>query len=230
MFADASLSTEIDGLFSDPRANAQLVRLNAGEIIFDGVAPLHDVMYVKRGEVRVYQHSADGAVRFGAIAGPGDWIGAAAVAGMPFNGKATATVTSELLVMPVERFLQLLRGNPETAVAFLRLTAQRLVQAQDETNRLMFKDCNARLIDALLGLSNCPTAVRVGDDVTVRVTHQQLAQAVGAARETISLALTELRHQNLLKTGRSRLTFNPTLLSAFTGSISRRRPALATSA
>ena len=45
--------------------------------------------------------------------------------------------------------------------------------------------------------------------------HEQLAQAVGAARETISLALTHLREQNLLRTGRNQLFFNPDALQEF---------------
>ena len=32
---------------------------------------------------------------------------------------------------------------------------------------------------------------------------------IGSARETVSLALTQLRQKNLLKTGRNRLSFNP---------------------
>ena len=46
---------------------------------------------------------------------------------------------------------------------------------------------------------------------------QQLAQAVGVARETVSLALTQLRHQNLLRTGRNQLFFDPEALRRFQG-------------
>jgi DNA-binding transcriptional regulator YhcF (GntR family) len=49
----------------------------------------------------------------------------------------------------------------------------------------------------------------------LRITHRQLAEAVGAARETISLALTQLRHQNLLRTGRNRVVFQIDAMKAF---------------
>jgi CRP-like cAMP-binding protein len=39
--------------------------------------------------------------------------------------------------------------------------------------------------------------------VILWMTHEQLAQAVGAARETVSLALTQLRQANVLRTGLS---------------------------
>jgi CRP-like cAMP-binding protein len=48
----------------------------------------------------------------------------------------------------------------------------------------------------------------------LRITHKQLAQAVGAARETISVCLTELRLKNLIRTGRNQLIFDPEQLQA----------------
>ena len=41
------------------------------------------------------------------------------------------------------------------------------------------------------------------------------AQAVGVAPETVSLALTEMRLKNLVRTGRNKLTFNPAALEQF---------------
>ena len=51
--------------------------------------------------------------------------------------------------------------------------------------------------------------------MALRCCHQQLAQAIGAARETVSLALTQLRQRNLLRTGRNRLSFIPGALEDF---------------
>ncbi|MGA2443519.1 MAG: helix-turn-helix domain-containing protein, partial [Tepidisphaeraceae bacterium] len=45
--------------------------------------------------------------------------------------------------------------------------------------------------------------------VELRITHAQLAEAVGAARETVTLCLIHLRQENLVHTSRSRVTFNP---------------------
>jgi CRP-like cAMP-binding protein len=45
--------------------------------------------------------------------------------------------------------------------------------------------------------------------VVVHITHQQLAQKVGVARETVSLALAQLRRRNVLRTGRNQLFFRP---------------------
>ena len=80
---------------------------------------------------------------------------------------------------------------------------------------LIFQDCNNRLIQTLIRFSHSAAATPAGDEVVLRITHHQLAQAVGVARETVSLALTQLRHRNLLRTGRNQLTFNPEALRQF---------------
>ena len=75
---------------------------------------------------------------------------------------------------------------------------------------MMFEDCNQRLVQTLLRFSRTAAATSLDDGgVVLRITHQQLAQAVGTARETVSLGLTQLRQRNLLRTGRNRLSFNP---------------------
>jgi CRP-like cAMP-binding protein len=211
--------TAIESLFTDPQAYAVRRSFHAGEIVIDETRPSPEVMFLHSGEVRVFQCTPDSSVRLGAIFGPGEWFGAAAIAGCALRGRAIASVETEVSILPADRLLALLHARPDAAVEFLKEAARRLMRAYDETTRLMFNDCNARLIDALIDLSTRPSAERIGPDVTVRITHQELAQAVGAARETISLALTGLRHKNLLQTGRSRLTFNPQLLMSFKASL-----------
>jgi hypothetical protein len=45
------------------------------------------------------------------------------------------------------------------------------------------------------------------------MTHAQLAEAIGVARETVSTCLIQLRHENLVQTGRNCINFNPLDLS-----------------
>ena len=57
-----------------------------------------------------------------------------------------------------------------------------------------------------------------GFDVVLRLTHEEIADAVGVARETVSVALMQLRRKNAVKTGRNRLTFSPEQLErSFSG-------------
>jgi CRP-like cAMP-binding protein len=67
-------------------------------------------------------------------------------------------------------------------------------------------------VRTLLELAGSSAASASSEGVVLHITHQQLAQKIGVARETVSLALSQLRRRNLLRTGRNQLTFNPSLL------------------
>jgi CRP/FNR family transcriptional regulator len=101
-------------------------------------------------------------------------------------------------------------------VFFLRDVARRLHAARTATSRFVFDDCERRIVKTLIDFSRTAAASpTTGDEVALRITHQQLAQAIGVARETVSLALTKLRRQSLVQTGRNRLVFNPVTLQEF---------------
>jgi CRP-like cAMP-binding protein len=98
------------------------------------------------------------------------------------------------------------------AWSLIETVARRLKQAWSDGSLLAFEDCRARLIKTLLRFSKSPAASRSAEGVVLCITHAQLAQAVGAARETISVCLTELRQRNIIRTGRNQLTFDPDTL------------------
>ena len=80
----------------------------------------------------------------------------------------------------------------------------------EESSRLIFDDCHTRLLKALIRFSHSAAASQGTAGIVLHITHLQLAQAIGVARETVSLALKDLRDQNVLKTGRNQVTFDPT--------------------
>ncbi len=115
-----------------------------------------------------------------------------------------------------EKFLALLATRPDAAAHVIRHLADGLRRARGDAARLVFDDCNQRLIKTMVRFANTAAATRqAGGPTVLHITHEQLAQAVGVARETVSLALTEFRHQNLVRTGRNQLVFNADALRAF---------------
>jgi CRP/FNR family transcriptional regulator len=137
----------------------------------------------------------------------------AAVGGMHDYGfQAKAHTASVVSVVSAERLLTALGERPEASLQIIHQLAARWKVAAEEAGCLAFDDCRERLIKTLVRFSGSAAATAAGDGVQLQMTHEDLAEAVGAARETISLALTELREAGLLSTGRNRLSFNPSLL------------------
>jgi CRP/FNR family transcriptional regulator len=134
----------------------------------------------------------------------------------PGHARAVAAAASSITEVSAEKLQNALRQRPDALMELTRQLAEKLQAAREESTSLIFDDCNSRLIQTLLRFSKSAAAApHESGGVVLRITHQQLAQAVGAARETVSLALTQLRERNLLRTGRNQLFFNPCALEEF---------------
>lgn len=205
--------------FFELRAQGTSPRLVApGELIHHPDSPADRIYFIERGEVRLHQPGPGEMARLVEILGPGDWFGVAALAGSVCCGKHASAVTEVAVTeVPIDRFLTAMEQNPSAAVMFMRDLARRLHTARNAADRFVFDDCERRILKTLVDFSRTAAAspVQGADDVVLRITHHQLAQAIGVARETVSLALTKLRHQHLVQTGRNRLVFNPTALHNF---------------
>ena len=206
----------VDELLSQPSLEARQVEATTGTVLFEPTTPARHVFFVNSGQVRVYQPGPENSARLLEILGPGDWFGVAALAGAPTYGNRAVAVSSVVVSeVPAEKWLGLLSEQPAVATEWVGRLAGKLVAAREDAACLVFDDCNQRLIKTLLQFSRSAAAMPHPEGVVLRITHQQLAQAVGAARETISLALTQLRQQKLLRTGRNQLFFNPDVLEKF---------------
>jgi CRP-like cAMP-binding protein len=221
----AKSDSSVQGLFRLPELGGVHRTFAAGTAIFESNDPAERVYLVVKGQVRLYQVGPDESARLLDILGPGQWFGEAALAQFPVTGSRAVTGSqTEVIEVSAQALLDHLTGSIPAAVELLRELAEKLQAARDEASRFVFDDCNGRLIKTLVRFSESAAATRHADGVVLHVTHQQLAQAVGVARETVSLALTQLRQQQLLRTGRNRLLFNPDVLRSF--DTTRRRTAV----
>jgi len=213
VFADVAESAVLSELFQNPALGARQVAMAPDTVLFAPQQPADNVYLILEGQIRLYQVACDGSCRLTDILGPNAWVGAAALAGLrDYPVQAVAATASVVLQAPAARLLTLLNQHPQAARVLIRHLVGKLQAAREDAGRLVFDDCNQRLLKTLLRFSRSAAATTTPEGVILRITHNQLAQAVGVARETISLALTELRHQNLLRTGRNQLIFNPETL------------------
>jgi CRP/FNR family transcriptional regulator len=204
-------------LVANPSLGARRMSVAPGSVLYEPHTGAHNLYFIHRGQIRTYHVGDADYGRLIDILGPDAWFGEAALAKAPTYGEqAIAVVPSVVSAIPAERFLNLLLQQPRAAVEVYRQLAAKLTAAREDAAGLVFDDCHSRLLKALVRFSRSAAASPHGDGVVLRITHEQLAQAIGVARETVSLALTQLRQQNLLRTGRNQLMFNPEALRNFT--------------
>ncbi len=200
-------------LLRDPAVEPHRIQVPAKAVVYQPNDPARNLYFIHEGQVRTYQVASSGSRRLVEILGADHWCGGAALARLATYGEAAeAIVTSTISIVSVERLFELLPHKPATAIELIKQLALKLTTFREDAAGLVFEDCNHRLIRTLVDLSDSPAASPLPDGVVVRITHQQLAQKVGVARETVSLALAQLRRRNLLRTGRNQLIFSPQTL------------------
>lgn len=212
-------------LIADANLASRRFDVAAGAVLYEPTAPAGSLFLLHAGQVRVHlltPGEGERAVRLLEILGPGDWFGAPALIGggagnavAAYGTRAVAMTSASISEIPADRVFAAIPQQPQIAAALIRALAGKLQTAYGEAAGLVFDDTNQRLIKTLLQFSRSAAATEREEGVELRITHQQLAQAIGAARETVSLALTQLRQKNLLRTGRNRLSFNRDALESF---------------
>jgi CRP-like cAMP-binding protein len=203
-------NSPLASFLQNPALGAKQLSVAAGTALYQPSDPATHLYFIHRGQVRTYRIGDAESGRLLDILGPGDWCGEAALGQQSEYGERTvAVVASVVWEIPAGRLRDLLSQEPALAAELVKQLAGKLSAAREDAAELVFQDCHERLLRTLVRFSHSAAASPHPEGVVLRITHHQLAQAVGVARETVSLALTQLRQQKLLRTGRNQLMFNP---------------------
>jgi CRP-like cAMP-binding protein len=204
-------------------AGAAVVGYGADTTLFEPHEAAQHVFYVQSGQVRIYTPTDATSERLVSMLGDASWFGIAALAGQATYGmRARAFARSTIWSIPAPALIDRLCGMPELAARLVGQLSSRLLKSYVTATRLMLHDRDGRIVQTLLDLSTPATASPHDDRVELEITHQELAQAIGAVRETVTIALKSLRRQNIVRTRRKRLMFNRRELQQFVDKLSER--------
>ncbi len=193
-----------------PQVGSRLLRLSDDQPVFEPSDPAADLFIVEAGEIRLFQTFADGRRSLLSILGAGELFGLSALGRLSAYGKLAVSVgDSQVRAIPADRLHDALLSHGDLAIHFVEILANQLHDVWTEGSELFSEDCRVRLIKKLIGFANSPAAQSVPGGVALHMTHAQLAQAIGAARETVSICLMELRRENLVETRRNRVIYDP---------------------
>lgn len=168
-------------------------KLRRGEVLFREGDSGDRLYIMTEGKVKLGRSSSDGRENLLAILGPGQMFGELSLFD-PGPRSATVTAVTDCTMQSLSHaeLISWLDGRPEVARGLLAQLAGRLRRANDVVADLVFSDVPGRVAKALLDLSS--RFGRVADDgihVHHDLTQEELAQLVGASRETVNKALAD---------------------------------------
>lgn len=169
--------------------------------------PSSHILLILHGWTKVTAVAPNGYQALLALRGPGDIIGeSAALTRRARSATVTALEPVRAVAVDHESFRAFLAACPAAALQLLALTSDR-TRAADQ-RRLEFASLSVRERLAVLLLDLSRTHGRPGStgvELSVPLTKEELAGAVGASREMVQRELKELRERGVVTTGRRAL-------------------------
>jgi CRP/FNR family transcriptional regulator, cyclic AMP receptor protein len=158
---------------------------------------------VLSGRVWVYASAASGKELTLSLPGRGEPFGdLGLLEEAPYVGTAVTLTPTTLLVVPRTSFGACLTAHPALALHFLRLGAQQIDHLSRLAQSLAFADVPSRITALLATLAQDQEGHGV---VERRLTHQELADRIGATRETVCRVMKELYGSGCLALANGRL-------------------------
>lgn len=172
-----------------------------GQHVFREDDDANEIFYLHEGMTRIYRLSPDGDITVLWYCIPGELFGAGGISGsrrQEVNGQAITKSTAYVMLRPV--FEQMLKLHPKIAYNALTLMGARLRLACDAIVGMRSQKTNTRVALALLRLSH-HCGVKVGEIVKINapITHQEIANMVGACRQTITEVLHEFEREGVVR-------------------------------
>ena len=172
-----------------------------GDVLFAEGEPGDRMYVILEGKVKLGQTSADGRESLLLILGPGEMFGELSLFD-PGLRTSTATALTDAVVLGLanEQLRPWLAGRPEVAAALLQALARRLRRTNEAMADLVFSDVPGRVAKALMDLGEKFGEVTAeGLMVTHDMTQEELAQLVGASRETVNKALADFAQRGWIR-------------------------------
>ncbi|MBC7308485.1 MAG: Crp/Fnr family transcriptional regulator [Tetrasphaera sp.] len=176
-------------------------RMERGDVLFHEGDPGDKLYVIVEGKIKLGRTSTDGRENLLAILGPGEMFGELSLFDPgPRTATATAVAETQILGLSNEQLQRFIAGRPYVAGTLLAALARRLRRTNENLADLVFTDVPGRVAKALLDLSRrFGRPVENGVMVSHDLTQEELAQLVGASRETVNKALADFASRGWLK-------------------------------
>ena len=178
-------------------------------LFMEGDAP-RGVHIISQGHVKLTVSSSEGRALTLEILDPGRILGLHnCVTGDAYEMTAQTLQASRVIFVKREDLLHVLRNNPEACISAALRLSRTCHEAYSQLGSVRFShSASEKLARFLLSLSTenvCENKRTDSVRVEMDLTHDEIAQAIGASRETVTRALASFRRKQLASLTRSML-------------------------
>lgn len=183
--------------------SGQIKSFPAGSVILNINAYIKSIPIVLSGSMKVMKTDEDGQEILLYYIKPGESCIMSFLAGLHNDTskiKALVEEDAEILLIPVEKAGAWIREFPEWTDFIFSLYQKRFEELLEVVNAVAFQKLDNRLLQLL----HQKEALFHSKEITV--THQQLADELGTAREAVSRVLKQMENDKLISLSRNKIT------------------------
>ena len=174
--------------------------LPAGAILFvEGQAP-RGLFIVCSGKVNLSTTSREGKILILKTVHAGETVGlSATISGMPYEVTAETATPCQLGFLDRKHFAELMEAHSEIGVHTSHCLSREYQSAYRDIHHLVLTRSSAGKLARLL-LSQAPPKESAEETrISTLMTHEEMAQRIGASRETVTRLLSHLRKKRLIR-------------------------------
>ena len=168
------------------------------------------LFFVKQGKLRLYKIDPEGKQFTIGILGKGNMYGEIESFSLGTHGIYIGTMEETLICSVLkEDFERFLSKRPLLAMKFLKELSDQLREKEELLTKLVLGDLREKVLYLLMKLSE-KFGIEDGEHskIDIPLTHQELANMIGATRESVTIVLQELTREGYIQTGRKSIWVN----------------------
>jgi CRP/FNR family transcriptional regulator len=191
-------------LLKDEVSNyGQLKKFPAGSVIQQEDSYIKSIPLVLNGSLKVMRTDPEGHEMLLYYITPGESCIMSFLGGIhneTSKVKAVVEEDAEILFIPVEKASEWVKKFPEWSDFIFRLYHKRFEELLSAVNAIAFQKLDTRLLQLL------KQKAELYQSKEIKITHQQLADELGTAREAVSRVLKQMENENLVVLSRNKIS------------------------
>jgi CRP/FNR family cyclic AMP-dependent transcriptional regulator len=173
----------------------------AGALLFaEGQSP-RGILVLCSGRVKMSTASREGKILILKVASPGDVLGLSAVlSGVPFEATAETVTPCRVNFVNRDHLANFLTRHGEAGLRAARAVSKEYQDACLEIQEILLAPSSAGKLAKLLLSWADGDGNRTGEGrVRSMLTHEEMAQMIGASRETVTRVMTQLKRKQIIR-------------------------------
>ncbi len=184
-----------------------------GAVLFvEGQVP-RGIFVLCKGSVKLSISSPSGRTMIVKLAEPGEVLGlSATISGKPYEVTAETIDPCQVNFVKRDDFLRFLKDDVEACFKVAEQLGEKYHNACKEVRSLGLSHSAAEKLAALLleWSAKNAEAAKPESRLTIRLTHEEIAQMIGTSRETVTRLFAEMKKQQIVRTKGSTLVIRDT--------------------